>query len=65
MARDATGIAGPVKLKFFHLEGGGLNHLRDYQELDIGKMVGSLVKNRHHLYRAALLYKRVGHHGLL
>jgi hypothetical protein len=31
MARDATGIARPVKLKFIHLKGGGLNHLRDYQ----------------------------------
>ena len=24
-------LQGPVKLKFFHLEGGGLNHLRDYK----------------------------------
>jgi hypothetical protein len=32
-ARDAGSIAGPVKLKFFHLEGGDLNHLRDYQEV--------------------------------
>ena len=35
MARDATGIAGPVKLKFFHLEGGGLNHLGDYQQAQV------------------------------
>jgi hypothetical protein len=31
MGNDANGIVACVKLKFFHLEGGGLNHQRDYQ----------------------------------
>lgn len=31
MGNDANGIVAGVKLKFFHLEGGGLNHQRDYQ----------------------------------
>jgi hypothetical protein len=33
MGNDANGIVACVKLKFFHLEGGGLNHQRDYQTL--------------------------------
>jgi adenosine deaminase len=32
MGNDANGIVACVKLKFFHLEGGGLNHQRDYQQ---------------------------------
>ncbi len=32
MGNDANGIVACVKLKFFHLEGGGLNHQRDYQK---------------------------------
>src|ERR687893_2286389 len=31
MGNDANGIVACVKLKFFHLEGGGLNHQRLYQ----------------------------------
>jgi signal transduction histidine kinase len=31
MGNDANGIVACVKLKFFHLEGGGLNHQRGYQ----------------------------------
>jgi hypothetical protein len=33
MGNDANGIVACVKLKFFHLEGGGLNHQRDYQSV--------------------------------
>ena len=33
MGNDAVSIVACIKLKFFHLEGGGLNHQRDYQIL--------------------------------
>jgi hypothetical protein len=35
MGNDANGIVACVKLKFFHLEGGGLNHQRDYQSYSL------------------------------
>jgi outer membrane receptor protein involved in Fe transport len=36
MGNDANGIVACAKLKFFHLEGGGLNHQRDYQGVVVG-----------------------------
>lgn len=46
MGNDANGIVARVKLKFFHLEGGGLNHQRDYQWfIGMGAIMSSLQVN--------------------
>jgi hypothetical protein len=50
MGNDANGIVACVKLKFFHLEGGGLNHQRDYQIFKFSNLPGLIEK---------LLFRRV------